>query len=91
MLLEDTLIKEHQPPHNVRLKDDKSFLMVRLDHRERFPRLKLVRAHHPNEGKPGGRSRLFGPFASAVFFAGRAKGSSWIWVGTWERADLNWL
>jgi len=65
LLLEDTLIKSHKPRHNVHLKDDKSFLMVRLDHAERFPRLKLVRAHSPQEGKAGGRSRYFGPFASA--------------------------
>ena len=65
LLLEDTLIKQHKPRHNIRLKDDKSFLMVRLDHGERFPRLKLVRAHHPQQGKPSGRSRFFGPFASA--------------------------
>jgi excinuclease ABC subunit C len=65
LLLEDTLIKQHRPRHNVRLKDDKSFLMLRLDHGERFPRLKLVRAHSPRAGKPGGRSRLFGPYASA--------------------------
>ena len=30
LLLEDELIKRHQPPHNVRLKDDKSFLMIRV-------------------------------------------------------------
>lgn len=65
LLLEDTLIKQHRPPHNVRLKDDKSFLMLRIDTAESFPRLKFVRAHKPDEGKPGGRSRLFGPFASA--------------------------
>ena len=65
LLLEDTLIKQHKPPHNIRLKDDKSFLMVRIDHKERFPRLKFVRAHQPDVGKPGGRSRLFGPFASS--------------------------
>ena len=65
LLLEDTLIKQHKPPHNIRLKDDKSFLMVRLDLGERFPRLKLVRAHRPKQDKPAGRSRLFGPFASA--------------------------
>jgi excinuclease ABC subunit C len=65
LLLEDELIKRHQPPHNVRLKDDKSFLMIRVDLDERFPRLKLVRAHRPKEGKSPGRSRLFGPFASA--------------------------
>ncbi|MFT7667728.1 MAG: excinuclease ABC subunit C [Planctomycetota bacterium] len=65
LLLEDALIKQHKPLHNVRLKDDKSFLMLRLDRDERFPRLKLVRAHSPKEGKQAGRSRFFGPFASA--------------------------
>ena len=65
LLLEDALIKQHKPPHNVRLKDDKSFLMLRLDTAERFPRLKFVRAHSPKEGKQEGRSRLFGPYASS--------------------------
>ncbi len=65
LLLEDELIKRHRPPHNVRLKDDKSFLMIRVDLDERFPRLRFVRAHRPREGKAPGRSRLFGPFASA--------------------------
>ncbi len=65
LLLEDTLIKQHKPPHNVRLKDDKSFLMLRLDRNERFPRLKFVRAHNPKADKPEGRSRFFGPFASS--------------------------
>ncbi len=65
LLLEDTLIKQHKPPHNVRLKDDKSFLMLRLDRGERFPRLKFVRAHNPKQDKPEGRSRFFGPYASA--------------------------
>jgi len=65
LLLEDALIKQHKPPHNVRLKDDKSFLMLRLDKGERFPRLKLVRAHSPKAGKPSGRSRFFGPYASS--------------------------
>ncbi|HIG12086.1 MAG TPA: excinuclease ABC subunit UvrC [Planctomycetes bacterium] len=65
LLLEDTLIKQHKPPHNVRLKDDKSFLMLRLDRGERFPRFKFVRAHNPGQDKPEGRSRYFGPFASA--------------------------
>jgi excinuclease ABC subunit C len=65
LLLEDELIKRHRPPHNVRLKDDKSFLMIRVDLDERFPRLKFVRAHRPGAGRPGGRARLFGPFASA--------------------------
>ncbi|MDP6518990.1 MAG: excinuclease ABC subunit UvrC [Planctomycetota bacterium] len=65
LLLEDALIKEHRPPHNIRLKDDKSFLMLRLDSDERFPRLKLVRAHNPEAGRGAGRARLFGPYANA--------------------------
>ncbi len=65
LLLEDELIKRHQPQHNVRLKDDKSFLMIRVDLDERFPRLKFVRAHRPKENKSPGRARFFGPFASA--------------------------
>ncbi|MCK6444855.1 MAG: excinuclease ABC subunit UvrC [Planctomycetes bacterium] len=64
VLLEDSLIKKEKPPHNIRLKDDKSFLMLRLDLGERFPRFKFVRAHSPKEKQPGGRSRFFGPFAS---------------------------
>jgi excinuclease ABC subunit C len=68
LLLEDSLIKTHKPPHNIRLKDDKSFLMLRLD-AEEFPRFKFVRAHSPkNDRKSGesqGRARYFGPFASA--------------------------
>ncbi|NOT29017.1 MAG: GIY-YIG nuclease family protein, partial [Planctomycetes bacterium] len=65
LLLEDERIKRHQPPHNVRLKDDKSFLMIRVDLDEPFPRLKFVRAHRPKAGKSPGRARFFGPFASA--------------------------
>ena len=65
LLLEDVLIKDHKPPHNIRLKDDKSFLMLRLDD-EPFPRLKFVRAHRPTaERTARGRSRFFGPYASA--------------------------
>lgn len=48
LLLEDQWIKTHQPPHNVRLKDDKSFLMLKLDTKARFPRFEYARAH--NEG-----------------------------------------
>jgi excinuclease ABC subunit C len=66
LLLEDALIKQHRPPHNIRLKDDKSFLMLRLDRGEAWPRLKLVRAHSPKADRPSGRSRFFGPYASSA-------------------------
>ncbi|MFM7297833.1 MAG: GIY-YIG nuclease family protein, partial [Planctomycetota bacterium] len=68
LLLEDALIKQHQPPHNIRLKDDKSFRMLRLDNEE-FPRFKFVRERNPRLDRRGeeqkGRARLFGPFVSS--------------------------
>ncbi|MFV1958434.1 MAG: excinuclease ABC subunit UvrC [Planctomycetota bacterium] len=59
LLLENTLIKKEQPPYNLRLKDDKAYLLVRVDHRHPFPRLTLVR-----RAKKDG-ARYVGPFASA--------------------------
>ena len=43
VLLEDRLVKLHQPPLNVLLKDDKSFLLVHLDTRHPWPRLPRLR------------------------------------------------
>ncbi len=59
MLVESELIKEHEPRFNVHLKDDKRFLCIRLDTRERYPRLQVVRRF----GKDG--ARYFGPYHSA--------------------------
>ncbi len=58
ILLEDRLVKHFQPPLNVLLKDDKSFLLVHLDGDHPFPRLGLARRH-------GGRGTFFGPYATA--------------------------
>ena len=43
LLLEATLIKRHQPRFNVKLTDDKNFLVLRLDARAAWPRLEVVR------------------------------------------------
>jgi excinuclease ABC subunit C len=59
LLLENTRIKQEQPPYNLRLKDDKSYLVVRIDKRHPFPRLRLQRRIQ----KDG--ATYFGPFASA--------------------------
>lgn len=58
LVLEARLIKKHQPPFNVREKDDKSFLYVEIT-KEKFPRVLLVRGKE----KPAGKR--FGPFTSA--------------------------
>jgi excinuclease ABC subunit C len=57
LLLENSLIKEHQPRYNIRLRDDKSFPWIRI-HNEHFPRVEGMR----NPVDDG--SEYFGPFAS---------------------------
>ena len=58
-LLENQLIKEHQPRYNVKLRDDKEFLSLRLDPTAKWPRLEVVR--RPRQD----RARYFGPYHSA--------------------------
>ncbi|MBW1917752.1 MAG: excinuclease ABC subunit UvrC [Deltaproteobacteria bacterium] len=60
LILERNLIKEHRPRFNVVLRDDKNYLCIRLDLREPFPRLALVR-RFATDG-----ACYFGPFVSAV-------------------------
>jgi excinuclease ABC subunit C len=43
LLLENTLIKKHQPRFNVKLRDDKNYLVLRLDPEAEWPRLEVVR------------------------------------------------
>ena len=42
-VLENDLIKQHQPRFNVKLRDDKDFLCLRLDPQKPWPRLETVR------------------------------------------------
>ncbi len=44
LLLENELIKKHRPRFNVQLRDDKTFLCLRLDITHPYPRLETVRA-----------------------------------------------
>jgi len=66
VLLEDRLVKLHQPPLNVLLKDDKSFLFVHLDTHHEWPRLGLARKRRAGKGE------FFGPYPHAAA-ARRAK------------------
>ncbi|MCK6573778.1 excinuclease ABC subunit UvrC [Myxococcota bacterium] len=59
LILENELIKKHQPRFNVELKDDKSFLHLRIDDRAEWPRIDVVR----RPKKDG--ARYFGPYHSA--------------------------
>ena len=59
-LLENALIKERKPRYNFKLRDDKDFLSLRLDPRDAWPRLTVLR-----RPKPDG-AWYFGPYDSAT-------------------------
>lgn len=60
LLLENNLIKEHQPRFNVRLKDDKSYPSIAVTLREPFPRVLVTR----RRDIPG--ARYFGPYTDVA-------------------------
>jgi excinuclease ABC subunit C len=59
LILENELIKQHQPRFNVKLTDDSRYLCLRLDVRQPYPRLEIVRQFR-RDG-----ARYFGPYSSA--------------------------
>lgn len=59
LITENNLIKKHAPRYNVRLKDDKSYLCVKLTVQEDFPRIYLVRKILKDQ------ARYFGPYSSS--------------------------
>ncbi len=65
LILEAELIKKHEPPFNVKEKDDTSFLYVVIT-KEKFPRVLLVRGKNIEGKKDSGFSSRFGPFTSAT-------------------------
>ena len=62
-ILENNLIKEHLPRYNIKLRDDKDYISLRLDTKEEWPRLWVVRRPTAD---PAGRIRYFGPYHSAT-------------------------
>jgi len=65
-ILENNLIKEHRPRYNIKLRDDKDFITLRVGRvgdpgvGEPWPRLQVVRRPTPD------RARYFGPYHSAT-------------------------
>jgi excinuclease ABC subunit C len=59
LLLEGRLIKEFRPRYNVSFRDDKRFLMVKVDMADEWPRFRLSRF------KKEDNARYFGPYAHA--------------------------
>jgi len=60
LILENNLIKQYKPRYNIRLKDDKSYLSIKVTTAHPWPRIFATR----KIVKDG--SRYFGPFSSAV-------------------------
>lgn len=59
LLKEARLIKDVQPPHNVLLRDDKTFPYIEITIRDDFPGVYVTRTPRPKG------SKLYGPFLSA--------------------------
>jgi excinuclease ABC subunit C len=59
VLLEGRLIKEYRPRYNISFRDDKRFLVVKVDTSEEWPRFRLARF------KKDDGARYFGPYAHA--------------------------
>lgn len=59
LILEDVLIKKYKPRYNINLKDDKTYLSLRIDIKKTFPRVEVVRKRD-NDG-----ALYFGPYSSA--------------------------
>ena len=60
LILENNLIKQYKPRYNIRLKDDKSYLSIKVTTQHAWPRILATR----KIVKDG--NRYFGPFASAI-------------------------
>jgi len=60
LLLETSLIKKHQPPYNIIMKDDKYFKYIKITIKEEFPRVFTVR----QVNKDG--AVYFGPYTSGL-------------------------
>ncbi len=59
LLLEGKLIKEFKPRYNVSFRDDKRFLLLKINLRDPIPRFTLTRLKQDDD------CRYFGPFASS--------------------------
>ncbi|MFL0798583.1 MAG: excinuclease ABC subunit UvrC [Cellvibrionaceae bacterium] len=59
LILEQSLIKEHRPPYNILLRDDKSYPYILATSGEDYPRLAFHR------GRKRFKGRYFGPFPNS--------------------------
>ena len=61
LALESNLIHKHQPFYNILLKDGKMFPYIKIDMKEDFPRLEIVRKVKKDDG-----TKYFGPYIAGI-------------------------
>ena len=64
LILESSLIKTYAPHYNILMRDDKRYLLLKLDMSEKFPTLRCARF------KAGDNARYFGPFSHGTALKG---------------------
>ncbi len=60
LILENELIKRHNPKYNIKLKDAKTYPYIKIDLKKPYPVLELARKRNDKHGK------YFGPYTSAI-------------------------
>lgn len=60
LVLENNLIKKHQPPYNILLKDDKSYPFIKINTKQAYPKVEVVRKLK-NDG-----AKYFGPYMQGI-------------------------
>lgn len=71
-LLEENLIKKHQPKYNILLKDDKKYPFIKITNQEAFPRIMVTR----DVIKDG--SKYYGPYTDVKYLRRRLQTLEWI-------------
>ena len=65
LLLENNLIKQHKPRYNALLKDDKTYVALKINIKHKYPTVSIIRY----KGKPKGDALYFGPYLERLFGA----------------------
>ncbi len=70
LILENNLIKQFKPRFNINLRDDKTFVSIKLDMNQKFPYPVIVRQIELSAGKGKGQKKnnnvlYFGPYSSS--------------------------
>lgn len=67
LLLEASLIKKHRPRYNICLRDDKEYIVFRMQTQRAYPRLEMLRKSSlKNKSAKERQGKFYGPFSSGI-------------------------